>query len=365
MEFYMPVKLITGAHCVRDHAPRLTALGSRCLIVTGATAAKRCGALEDVTAVLEAADISWQVYDKIVANPTMDSCIRGGALARELGADMVIGIGGGSALDAAKVIAVAAANPHLDAEGMYRKKWTASPLPLALVGTTAGTGSEVTPVAVLTDHTGKKRSIRDDCMYARLALGDPRYTLALPHSITASTGIDAVTHCTESYFSKKANHISRAMSLMGMERLLPPLRALAQGQTLTPEQRAELYDGSILAGLAICITGTVFPHNVGYYFSEHHGLPHGHACALLMPELLAHGAVTAPEYTADYFRKLGTTAHELTQLSQTLLPTPDITLSPDTIRAILPRWENNSSVMNTIGTVTTADIGRMLEEKFT
>lgn len=364
MEFYMPVKLITGRDCIAAHAGKLASLGNRCLIVTGVSAAKRCGALDDVIAALSAHDIGWQLYDKIVANPTMTSCIEGGQAAVDFGANFIIGIGGGSALDAAKVIAMAAANPQLDAQGMYAKGWAAKPLPLALVGTTAGTGSEVTPVAVLTDAAGNKRSIRDNSMFACMSFGDPKYTMALPKSITASTGIDAVTHCVESYFSKKANYISRAMSLMGMELLLPSLDSLAVGTELTYAHREALYNGSILAGLAICVTGTVFPHNVGYYFSEHHGLPHGQACALFLPELLGHVTTAAPEYTANFFRKLGTTPDALTALSAQLLPTPEIRLSPETIRAILPRWENNGSVMNTIGTVTTADIEQILLKRF-
>ena len=364
MNFYMPVKIIIENNAVMHSAPQIAAYGSRCLIVTGPSAAKRSGALDDVTHALDTQGIQWQVFDRIGPNPTMQSCLDAAQQAVTFGAEFVIGIGGGSPLDAAKVVAVAAANHGIDSKGLYSKQWSNPRLPLVLIGTTAGTGSEVTPVAVLTNDTGLKKSIRDDMLYADLALGDPKYTISLPRSITVSTGIDAVTHCTESYFSKKANHLSRSFALQGMELLLPPLQALKQGSTLSYEQRDNLYQGSIMAGLAISITGTVFAHNVGYYFSENHGLPHGEACALFLPELLDHAEACAAEYSAAYYRKLGITKDALISLTRTLLPLPEIKLTEELIDSILPRWENNGSVNNTIGTITTQDIKHILISKF-
>ena len=364
MNFYMPVNLQIADNAVINSAAQMAAYGKRCLIVTGPSAAKRSGALDDVTRALDAQDISWQVYDQIKANPTVQSCLEAAEQAVAFGAEFIIGIGGGSPLDAAKVVAVAAANRGMDEKCLYGKQWKNPRLPLVLIGTTAGTGSEVTAVAVLTNEAGMKKSIRDDMLYADLALGDPKYTMSLPRSITVSTGIDAVTHCTESYFSKKANAVSRACALQGMELLLPPLQALAQGDTLSYEQRDNLYQGSIMAGLAISVTGTVFAHNVGYYFSENHGLPHGEACALFLPELLEHAEAAAAEYSAAYYRKLGITKDELIALTHTLLPLPEIKLTEDLIDSILPRWENNGSVNNTIGNITIADIKHILMTKF-
>ena len=364
MNFYMPVQVQIGDNAVENSAAKIAAFGRRCLIVTGASSAKRSGALDDVIHALDAQNISWQVFDGIKASPTMEACLAAAAQAADFGAELIIGIGGGSPLDAAKVVAVAAANQDIDAKGLYNKQWTHPRLPLVLVGTTAGTGSEVTPVAVLTNDAGVKKSIRDDMLYADLALGDPKYTMSLPRSITVSTGIDAVTHCTESYFSKKTNAFSRACALYGMELLLPPLQSLVNGDALSYRQRSDLYQGSIMAGLAISVTGTVFAHNVGYYFSENHGLPHGEACALFLPELLRHAAVCAPEYSAAYYSKLGITMEALIALTEALLPTPKIKLTEALVDSLLPRWENNGSVNNTIGSITTQDIKQILMTKF-
>ena len=364
MNFHMPTKLVGGIDCVRTNGHLIAQMGSRCLLVTGASSARRCGALEDVTAVLDAHGIAWTVYDRISANPAIASAMEAAQIARDFGAEFIIGIGGGSALDAAKVTAMSAANPHLDAEGLFQKQWTSPRLPVALVGTTAGTGSEVTAVAVMTDGAGTKRGIRDAAIYGDLAFGDPKYTYSLPHGVTVSTAVDALCHCTESYFNRQANPISKAFALQGIGLLLPVLRHLTQSPELTEAQRADLYHGSILGGLAICVTGTTFPHNVGYYFSERHGIPHGHACALFLPELMAHVAACAPKETSAFFRALGTTAEELLALIEQLLPTPKLTLTEEMIAEQLPRWNNNASVMNTLGTITTDYIHDVLVNKF-
>lgn len=364
MEYYLPTRLITGAGAVTEHAPLLAAFGRRCLIVTSGTAARRCGALDDVTAALNAEGVAWEIYDGILPNPTMASCLEGGRRARDFGAEFIIGIGGGSPLDASKVVAVSAANPELDEDGVYSLRWPKAPLPIVLVGTTAGTGSEVTPISVITDRDGRKRSVKGESMYGSLSLGDPRYTASMPHSVTASTGVDALAHCLESYLNKTATDISRAFALEGIARLVPPLRAVADGLTPTPEQREALYNGSILGGMAISITGTVLPHNLGYYLTENHNLPHGFACAVYLPALLRHAMEADPAYTETMFRRAGVSQEELTRLIRDLLPPLEIRLTAEDVEALLPRWENVPNVQKTLGGVTGDQIRRILTELF-
>ena len=123
-------------------------------------------------------------------DPPVSSCIEAGLLGAQQGVDFVLGIGGGSSLDAAKAIAVFAANPQLDEAGFYALAWERDPLPIVLVGTTAGTGSEVTKVSVLTDAARRKHSIHDDRLYATVAFGDSRHTHTCPTGVTLSCGID-------------------------------------------------------------------------------------------------------------------------------------------------------------------------------
>ena len=151
MNFYMPTRLFTGENCVSRNSGLFASCGSRCLIVSGKHAAKESGALEEVLKVLEENSISVSVYDGVTQNPPLAACMEAGGMARDTGADFLIGIGGGSSLDAAKAASVFAANEGLDEAGFYSGVWPNTPLPVILVGTTSGTGSEMTRVAVLTE----------------------------------------------------------------------------------------------------------------------------------------------------------------------------------------------------------------------
>ena len=170
---YMPVKLITGAGCVRTAAKELASLGKACLIVTGKKSARVSGALQDVTDTLDRNSQQWLLFDEIGPNPKLIDCMAAAEKAIAAGADFVLGIGGGSALDAAKCIAVLAANPGLTQAQLYAFDWRNPPLKIAAVGTTAGTGSEVTKVSVITTPDGRKKSFHHEAIVPALSLGDP------------------------------------------------------------------------------------------------------------------------------------------------------------------------------------------------
>ncbi len=365
MNHYMPVRLFTGEEAVARNADQVVWPGESCLLVTGKASAVKSGALRDVTEMLERKGIAFQVFDSVSQNPSLESCRQAGGMAAGFGAAFIIGIGGGSALDAAKAAAVFAANPQLDEEGFYGKAWDRDPLPIFLIGTTSGTGSEVTRVSVLTDSRGRKHSIHDDKLYACAAFGDPRYTMGLPYAVTLSTGIDVLSHCAESYFNRKADEISRAHAVRGIRLLNAPLTAAARGELLTLSQREELYNASILGGLAICGTGTCFPHNVGYYLTEQYGLPHGFASAVFLPDLLRLAEAKMPDYAAGFYRETGLSRDGILKLLEACLPENEVHMTREEIDAVLPRWENNNSVLNTCCTVSTDEIREILTDKFT
>ena len=360
MKHYMPVRFFSGAGAVEENAALFSGFGARCALITGKSAAVKSGALADVTAVLGRAAIPFCVYDEIEQNPSVRSCMAAGRLAHDFGASFVVGIGGGSALDAAKAAAVFAANPGLDEDRFYRKQWPNAPLPILLVGTTAGTGSEVTRVSVLTDSRMRKHSVHDDRLFARAAFGDPKYTASLSRPVTLSTGIDVLSHCAESWFNRSADEISRAFALRGIRLLYAPLLEAAAGGELGPARREALYDASILGGLAICGTGTCFPHSVGYFLTENFGVPHGFASARFLPALLELAAERVPAYADRFFRELGISREELLRLIRLSLPDDGIRMTEEEIAAALPRWENNGSVRNTCYDVGTEDIRDIL-----
>ena len=364
MKHHMPVRVWSGDGAVGKNAALFADFGARCALVTGRNAAVKSGALADVSAALEQNGIPFCVYDAVEQNPSVSSCIAAGKAAHAFGADFIIGIGGGSALDAAKASAVFAANPGLDEALFYQKRWENAPLPILLVGTTAGTGSEVTKVSVLTDSRGRKHSIHDDRLFAAAAFGDPKYTAALSRPITLSTGIDVLSHCAESYFNRNADEISRAFAVRGIRLLYAPLLAAAEGEALGHAEREALYEASLLGGLAICDTGTCFPHNVGYYLTENYGVPHGFASARFLPAMLALVREKVPAYEDRFFRELGIGREELLRLIRLCLPEDPITMTEEEIASALPRWENNNSVRNTCCDVSTAEIRDILGQQF-
>ena len=364
MKHYMPVRLFSGEEAVAKNAELFAGFGARCALITGKSSAVKSGAQADVTEALERGGVSSCMYNGIEQNPSVQSCIAAGKTAHAFGAAFVVGIGGGSALDAAKAAAVFAANPDLDEERFYQKSWQNAPLPILLVGTTAGTGSEVTKVSVLTDSKGRKHSIHDDRLFAAAAFGDPRYMEALPLPVTLSTGIDVLSHCAESWFNRNADEISRAFAVRGIRLLYGPLLETAGGAVPGRAGRAALYDASILGGLAICGTGTCFPHTLGYYLTENCGVPHGFASARFLPALLELAGERDPGCAAAFYRELGISREELLRLVERCLPENGIAMTEEEILSALPRWENNNSIRNTCFDVSAADIRAIFERLF-
>ena len=376
MNSYMPVRIFTGEGCIRKNEAEFWRYGKRALIVTGRSSAIACGALDDVTYVLDKNDISYVVFDEISQNPLLIDCMRAGELAAEENCSFIIGIGGGSPLDAAKCISVLAANPGMTREELYSLKWPARPLPVIAVGTTAGTGSEVTKVAVITVPEGRKKSFHHEDIFPAAAFGDPVYTRSLSPEFTASTGIDALAHATESYFSRNANEISRCYSVRAIRLLLPALRLISlkmksgrytpaekgEGGFLESDDRETLYNGSIYGGLAINITGTCLPHTMGYLLTERHGIPHGFACAVFLPAFLEINRKEVPEIYEAFFEATGITPQEFGKMITELIAGVKPEAFDGEIEQEHSRWINNSSIMKGWGNILPETCDEILRE---
>ena len=273
----MPVEIFSGIDCVKNNA-KVFALGKKCLIVTGRRSAIASGALDDVTKVLAELGIEYAVYDKITENPLLSVCCEGGRRAVDFDSDFVVGIGGGSVLDASKAIAALAANEKVEQKGLFTDCKNQS-LPLIAVPTTAGTGSEGNNYAVISlDGENKKRTFKNEWSYPKYAFLDAKYTLSLSQDYTVSTALDAFCHCIESYLSPKSTVISRLLSTWGAKAILDILSIKQDGFTI--DEREALLYASCAAGIAINTTGTGFPHPLGYNVTMFRALPHGKACAL-------------------------------------------------------------------------------------
>lgn len=339
----IPVTVVSGAGCVKEYGEKLCDFGDKCLIVTGGKSAALSGAMEDVFYVLNKYGIKHSVFSGIEPNPHLDTCHKAGTMAREVGAKFLIGIGGGSVLDGTKAAAIYAANENMTPEEIYCAKERKKSLPLVLIGTTAGTGSEVGTVSVLTNpKTNRKKSINYPDSCPKLTFADSRYTHSMPYSLTKSTALDALSHALEGYFSPKCSDIpamfaEKAISLIWFE-----LKKLYKTQRLPDDDgREKLYYGSLYAGITLSYCGTAFPHPLGYVLTENYNVPHGMACAAFMQPFILRAEKYEPEKAKRVFSLIDETTESFCEVINDLTETGSIKMTDDEIKNYCSRWEEN------------------------
>lgn len=321
--FYMPTEILAGKNCVKDNAPKLV-LGNRAMIVTGKSSGRKSGALKDVTDVLNGYGTEYLIYDKIGNNPTIEETVEGGRAAREFGADFLIGIGGGSPLDAAKAIAVYAVNEpcaDFDVYDIFNGTYKNKPLPMTAIPTTAGTGSEATPYSILTLNKIKnKKSFASDDVFYKTAFLDGRYTVNLPLQIARNTAVDTLCHLLEGFTNTRSNCGSDYIALEGLRILGKHLDKLKKGG-MDEDVCTELLWASCLGGNVISQTGTTIVHSMGYPLTYYKNIAHGMANGLLLGEYLLRTKPKLPEKTTAYLKALGMSSiDELSKLIHELEP---------------------------------------------
>lgn len=247
----------------------------------------RAKLLDKILAVLEAANVPVVVFDKVLADPPAAIVEEAAALARSSGAQAVIGLGGGSSLDVAKLAALLARSDET-LDDIYGVNKAVGPrLPLALIPTTSGTGSEVTPIAIVTTAASEKKGVSSPVLLPDLALLDPELTLDLPAHVTAATGIDAMVHAIEAYTSASPNNnpVSRMLAAQALEMLAGALiTAVRDGSDASARSRMLL--GSMLAGQAFANSPVAAVHALAYPLGGHYHLAHGLTNALVLPHVL-------------------------------------------------------------------------------
>ncbi len=348
--FHMPVQVISGPHCLSGGGERLKQWGRRCLVVTGGHSAKVSGALDDALAMLEKAGIEATVFPGIGPNPLLTQCQAAAAAAEACRADFLLGIGGGSVMDASKAAAWLAANSISDETRLFEGKLRHPPLPLALVGTTAGTGSEVTAVAVLTvDRDRRKRSVTHPHCYAKLVFADPRYTDSVPYPTTVSAALDALSHAVEGWFAPACGDVPSLFAEKAFPLLASGLAALAAhpGELPGTGQRDALYYASLCAGMVLNATGTAFPHPFGYILTEDFGIPHGQACAVFLPALTRRAEAVCPDRAARLFSLCG--GRERYYETLAALTDADVRMTDEQITGYAARWPGLKNFARTPG----------------
>lgn len=270
-------RIVFGAGRARDLPALATGLGSRPLVVTGGHPERHAALLDGI-----ADRAGWQVR----AEPTVDAVREGVRLARDHGADLVIGIGGGAVLDAAKVVAALVTNPgdvldYVEVIGAGRAL-SERPLPVIAVPTTAGTGSEVTANGVVSSPEHQvKVSLRAASMVPAVALVDPEVTLGCPPAVTASSGLDALTQCLEPYVSPFSNPLTDALCAEGLRRAASGLRrAYTNGTDVAA--RTDMSLAALCSGMALANAKLGAVHGFAGPIGGMTGAPHGAVCAAVL-----------------------------------------------------------------------------------
>lgn len=303
-KFFMPVKVCFSKNVVAAQADLIASYGKKALIITGKHSAKACGALEDVIKVLEEKLITYTVFDEIENNPSVETVSKAAGIAREKQVEMIIGIGGGSPLDASKAIAVLAANKDMDVLDLFKNAFT-KVLPVIAIPTTAGTGSEVTPYSVLLrKDIETKVSFGTEQTYPKCALLDAKYTMSLGKKSTISTAVDAFTHALEGYLANRSTVVTDTFALEAISAFGKTIKKLVSFD-LSEEDRVRLMYVSLLGGMIIAQTGVTIAHGMGYCYTFFKKIPHGAANGLLMREYLKINYDAVPEKIDSALKALG------------------------------------------------------------
>ncbi|HEY6276234.1 MAG TPA: iron-containing alcohol dehydrogenase [Streptosporangiaceae bacterium] len=298
-EFFMPTRVFFGRGVASQAGLRVASLGARRVMLVTDPGVRAAGLADPVLDHLAEAGLEVLAFQQVEPNPRDVDCLAGTELAADFGADGLVAVGGGSAIDSAKCIALLRAN------GGHPRDWEdfgalrADPLPVLAIPTTAGTGSEVSPSAVITDTARKKKmNLFDMRNCPRIALVDPDLTLSCPPPVTAAAGMDALSHAVDSLHCRLATPASDALALEGARLVAHYIRqAVASPGDI--EARCGMAQGSLTAGIAVGLTDVAGAHCLAEAIGGLYGHPHGYCCARSMPPIMDYNL---PVSSAKYAR---------------------------------------------------------------
>lgn len=303
-EFRMPKSVLYGRNSLEKLGEQSKKLGKRAFIVTD-TIMEKLGYVEKCMQQLNKKGITVSTYNKVDAEPTNIHVLEALSLCKEEKCDFIIGIGGGSCIDAAKAVAVLYTNGG-EVEDYVQKdiEIENNPLPLIAIPTTSGTGSEVTSVAVITNKkTDVKMMMKHPSFIPKVAIIDPVLTSSLPPQITAATGIDALCHAIEAYISKFSQPLTDVLALSAIESIMKYLRiAYEDGRNM--EAREAMMIASLQAGIAFSNASVTLVHGMSRPVGALFHVPHGISNAILLPTVLEFTKTSAVKRLAKIGRNL-------------------------------------------------------------
>ena len=298
-EFYMPTRVFFGRGLAGQAGVQAANLGARRAILVTDPGVQAAGLADPVRDALAGAGLDVLAFQQVEPNPRDVDCLAGADLAADFRADAFVAVGGGSAIDTAKCMALLRTN------GGHPRDWEDfgtlryDPLPVLAIPTTAGTGSEVSPSAVITDTVRKKKmNLFDMRNCPRVALVDPDLTLSCPPSLTVAAGMDALSHAVDSLHCRLATPASDALALGGA-RLVAQYIRRAVASPGDVEARCGMAQGSLTAGIAVGLTDVAGAHCLAEAIGGLYGHPHGYCCADSMPPIMEYNL---PVSSAKYAR---------------------------------------------------------------
>lgn len=284
LKYFMPTKVVMGKDIVKNSARELKSFGNKALIVTGRSSSKRNGSLDDVIKALESEKIEYTIFNEIEENPSVETVERAATKGKENKVDFIIGIGGGSPIDASKAIGVMIKNQEVTAETLFTDKELES-IDIVAIPTTAGTGTETTQYSILTDHKAKTKRNLGQSIFPKLSLLDPSYMMEMPVGVTKNTAVDALSHIIEGYLNSNASLITDGLCEKALAIWGETIDALLK-EEFSYEIREKLMIASTMAGIIIAQNGTSLPHGMGYNLTYFKDVPHGLANGCLYVEYL-------------------------------------------------------------------------------
>lgn len=289
-----------GAGAIKAVPEEIKARGFKKAFVASDPDLVKFGVTKKVTDLLEEAGIEYALYSNIKPNPTIENVQTGVTAFKEAGADCIVAIGGGSSMDTSKAIGIIITNPEFaDVRSLEGVAPTKNPCaPIIAVPTTAGTAAEVTINYVITDVEKKRKFVCvDNHDIPVVAVVDPEMMSSMPKGLTAATGMDALTHAIEGYITKGAWELSDMFHIKAIEIIARSLRGAVEN---TAEGREGMALGQYVAGMGFSNVGLGVGHSMAHTLSAYYDMPHGKACAILLPTTMEYNA----EYTGEKYKDI-------------------------------------------------------------
>ena len=289
-----------GAGAIKAVPEEIKARGFKKAFVASDPDLVKFGVTKKVTDLLDEAGIEYVLYSNIKPNPTIENVQTGVAAFKEAGADCIVAIGGGSSMDTSKAIGIIITNPEFaDVRSLEGVAPTKNPCaPIIAVPTTAGTAAEVTINYVITDVEKKRKFVCvDNHDIPVVAVVDPEMMSSMPKGLTAATGMDALTHAIEGYITKGAWELSDMFHIKAIEIIARSLRVAVEN---TAEGREGMALGQYVAGMGFSNVGLGVDHSMAHTLSAYYDMPHGKACAILLPTTMEYNA----EYTGEKYKDI-------------------------------------------------------------